>query len=638
MNTRRQPHDSLTGGKQTARAKLPAAPRRPSPDKRHGQPRVPRDKGQYDLFDQPSVAVHGGGDTLSQGSSNIPPDTEEFARTGHAGSCDLRPCTSINPPAPEVCNLDPTTVSLTDEPFVHGYTAGSVSQPGAVSISLTEHSGTADVSQVTVAAPPSQEGEEAVVNDCKIELSQATSRNPKGQIGGMPLLPQGNPMILTRHHINNLQNTGDGQALRDAVKLMREDKLNLHELARLGETGIANLVRRFVDESDLHRIPANMANPERLARRILFALSRLPQQFPDAGFPKVMAPGAISLLPLADDCKPARLKQEVGAWKPRLYGQPPGTGSGRPIKPQTAVEYPQKFWKVVQLGMLAGMDMNEFVGIDLFTIPKAIEKWLPPLRSHYAASTIAPILAAVSRIAADLLGEDHPNVLALRAAVGNNFHSQELPVEQIDDLRDAVGRNEDEMDVMTIWDIPSAIERRANAPRLTPADRESRITSAAAMEILLAISALSPEALSAINLATDVTRLGEWTLTYKDDTGLEHTEKLGDMAQRRILELEHFRQKTRRSSPWLFASKNRSKPQKRRIAMNALATNIQMTAGRRFNVVDIRDSIVVNAIDGRQADAKTISDAIHLKDPRSARRRFRIPIERPLEGEPGGAA
>ena len=79
---------------------------------------------------------------------------------------------------------------------------------------------------------PKATAELVPVNDCKIELSQATSRNPKGQIGGMPLLPQGNPMILTRHHFNNLQNTGDGQALRDAVKLMREDKLNLHELAR----------------------------------------------------------------------------------------------------------------------------------------------------------------------------------------------------------------------------------------------------------------------------------------------------------------------------------------------------------------------------------------------------------------------
>ena len=353
----------------------------------------------------------------------------------------------------------------------------------------------------------------------------------------------------------------------------------------LGETGIANLVRRFVDESDLHRIPANMANPERLARRILFALSRLPQQFPDAGFPKVMAPGAISLLPLADDCKPARLKQEVGAWKPRPLRSATWHRLRQADQAANRSRIPTEILEGVRAIGHAGRDGHE-----------RVRRYRPVHHTEsnreMVASSPVPLRridycanpgGRVSYCGRSPWGRPPKRSRPAGQLVGNNFHSQELPVEQIDDLRDAVGRNEDEMDVMTIWDIPSAIERRANAPRLTPADRESRITSAAAMEILLAISALSPEALSAINLATDVTRLGEW------DPHIQGRQRTGTHREARRYgpsdgswSWSTSGRRTRRSSPWLFASKNRSKPQKRRIAMNALATNIQMTAGRRF--------------------------------------------------------
>ena len=616
-----------------------AASRRPDLGRRRPSRRS-RPDGQYGLFDPPAVATHAGGIPIRAGDTSICAAACRETADGGGGGSGWPTGAIANEAAVAPDPPGGTMVAPMDGRAEHGDDQVPVQAVAPTCDVDARHRRDAGVSPAASAAPSAPAGDRVsfVVNDRKPELSQATSRNPEGEIGGMPLLPQGNPMILTTHYINSLDNTGDAQPLRDAVKLMSRFELDPRGLARLGEEGIVTLINRFVDESDSDGVPANMANPERLARRILFALARLWRQFPDAGFPRVMEPEPMSLPPLEDDCKPALLEQQVRGWKPRLRGEPAGAGTGRPMQPTTKIEYRQIFWKVVQLCVLNGIDLNDYVGIELMTARDAIDQWLPLVREHYAKSTVAPVLSAVSRITADLLGPQHPNVLALKAAVGNNFHPHELPVDKIDELRDAVGRNEDETDAITIWELPSAIDERARAPRLRPSDRDSRRSCATALEILLVIPTLTPTALTGINLHADIERKGAWALSYKDDLGNARKDKLNGKARRRILALEEARRRARRPSPWLFRGKGGVKPQGRRTAMNALATAIQMTAGRRFSISEIRDAIVVNAFDGRQADAKTISDGVHLKDPRSAWRRFRIAIERPLEGEQGEGA
>ncbi|MGI4797144.1 MAG: hypothetical protein ACRYG8_24440, partial [Janthinobacterium lividum] len=486
-----------------------------------------------------------------------------------------------------------------------------------------------------------------VVNDCKEELWAATDGESLGGGKGMVSSPQEKKMVsIEKLHecIKRMQRQGDQQPMRNAVRLIvHHPGMTVEIFARLDPSEMARHIEKYVADKEHAQghaagraclIPAGMLEPMKLARAIKSGFFQLSRQFPNLGLPQVPAMLDRWVHPyVCDPAKPfPKLKREMEGWNPQLRGQPPSIGIGASMVAKTEAEYRTKVWQVVTFWVMAGMTVGPTFGIEFMTDPKSVGIWLPLLQSHYSGKGHAPVLAAIKRVAADLLGDNHRNVVALAAVqkdASKKRQNKELGAGEIERLRDMV-RPDAATDNRQIWEVAAVIDASAQRRRLRPCDRDSRKSCAVATEILIATLCIAPEHLARIHLKDDIKGEGNVrTIRCVDHNGKVSWRPLGEVACERIDELGRFRAMVGRPSPWLFPSKDGSKPQTRQIAMTALARLLSAALRRNTTVTDLSDALLVNMIDDGTNDAKIIGTVAGI-DSRTVRRRLTIPLDAPL--------
>ena len=442
--------------------------------------------------------------------------------------------------------------------------------------------------------------------------------------------------------IKNMKRQGDQQPMRDASKILRHYGLSFTEFASMDNTVMVDLIMGYAAhqrgqadagcDPKLCRVPASFAEPKKLARRIKMSFFRLGKQFPDCGFPTPEMPSASSIHPydFPEEGGPEILKSQLDRWTPLIHDQEPGSGHGAPLTRKTEAEYRVRVRQLVTLWIKVGGRVGPSLDLGFLTEAESIALWLPAATKHYNSTGISPLLASIKRVVADVLGKDHPNVDALSAARRKAFQKPDLSADKVEVYRDLT-RPEAATSVCQIWDVPVLIDRLALESRLSPSDRDSRKSSAVAIEILLSTLNPSPQFLAAINLETDVRGKGEdREINCTDHAGRREWRPLSSKACWRIDELETFRRMSRRSSVWLFPRKNGQGPQERRVAMTALARHVSAVLSRRLKVSDLRDAIVVNMVDNGVNDPKLIGDLAGV-DARTVERRFSVVLKAPLK-------
>ncbi len=451
--------------------------------------------------------------------------------------------------------------------------------------------------------------------------------------------------------IKRMQRQGDQQPMRNAVRLIvHHPGMTVEIFAGLDLSEIAQHIERYVADKEHARghaagkaclIPAGMHEPMKLARAIKSGFFQLSRQFPNQGLPQVSAMPDRWVHPyVCDPAKPLpKLKREMAGWNPQLRGQTPSIGIGASMIAKTEAEYRTKVWQVVTFWVMAGMTVGPTFGIEFMTDPESVGVWLPLLQSHYSGKGHAPVLAAIKRVAVDLLGNNHPNVVALVAVqkdASKKRQNKELGASEIERLRDMV-RPDAAVDNLQIWEVAAVIDASAQRRRLRACDRDSRKACAVATEILIATLCIAPEHLARIHLKDDIEGEGNVrTIRCVDHNGKVSWRPLGEVACERIDELRRFRALVGRSSPWLFPSKDGTKPQTRQIAMTALARHLSAALRRNTTATDLSDALLVNMIDNGTNDAKIIGTVAGI-DARTVRRRLTIPLDAPLPLEEDSA-
>ena len=471
-----------------------------------------------------------------------------------------------------------------------------------------------------------------VVNDRKPEFSELTRRNPDAQAEGLSLSPQG----ISNMDVDSLRNLakraksdGDEQPIRDVCRVISYHRMSPHAFIALDETTRISRVERFACVSRLEAsLPASMAEPKRLIRRFQFAMARLCRQFPDVGLPLVDAPDDTCLHQLPVKRRVGLLAQELAAWRPPLIGGDTVPGNGRALKPDTAKEYVGKGWLLAGICDTA-IGFNEEIGIKALIAPVTVDVWLPIVIKHYSAKGVAPFISAIVRIGIDTLGKKDSDVKTLRGHVGHYFAKHALTTADVKKARALTDLGNEKS--INIWTMSAAMMLRARqSGRLRPIDRDSRASSAVAAEILTSNPGIQPCRLAELNFDLHVRGTGhtrQVALENEDDP--DTWQPLTPSACDKIDELQAFRTGIGRPSPWLFQRSKGKGPQERRVAMNALATNIAAVLGRRVTAANICDSLRINTIDFYPACLKEISEATGLKSVRSAERRYAIILDAP---------
>lgn len=432
---------------------------------------------------------------------------------------------------------------------------------------------------------------------------------------------------------------GNKPPLRNAVRLMRHADLDPAAFVAGGENGIVEVIGSFVRHGgDDRPVPAALGQPTRAARAILYALARLCAEFPAVGLPVCEAPVDKFLRILPPEREPRRLREQLASWTPYIVGSDGHSGCGGAIKKSVKDEYICKaraLWALChkQLNLpLAGE-----VGLEQLTEPDMIDLWLPEILKHYSATGVAPFLSGIKRIVTDLLGADHPNAQALKAAVAAHFTRQEIDADKLQHLRRLAAPSGAPLAATaTIWDAPRLMMKAVGAPGLKPSDRTARASSAVAVALLISSPGLQPAALAALNLRTDIRGHGR-------ERQLGRTERGGTLVLEPVMpeacdlldELQSLRKRLKRMSELLFPNRSNTAPQTRQIAMEQICRNLTAVLGVNATTATVRDVAGLVAIETNPKNVKEISEALGQKAVRSSERRYRLLLDRPAAGTAG---
>ena len=358
---------------------------------------------------------------------------------------------------------------------------------------------------------------------------------------------------------------------------------------------------------------------------------QLAMQFPDDGFPVVDLPADkwVHTYSYPEKEGSIFLRQQIDSWSPRIRGSDAGSGVGDPVTCKTEAEYRVKIWQLVTFWTMAGMVVRPSLDLELLTERESITLWLPKVKEHYSRMGIAPFLAGIKRISERSTRSRPPERQGPGGSTTGSDPSADLPADRVELLRDMT-RPEEAASCCQIWEVPSEIDKLAYVPRLRPADRDSRKSSAVAAEILLCTLSFAPEYLASINLDEDVRRVdGGREIRCVSHRGRSQWRPLSVKACERIDDLRVFRRDLGRESSWLFPKRGGNEPQTRQVAMTRFAQNVSAVLRRRFKIVDFRDALLTNGADNGVNDPKILADVAGVKV-RTIERRLSIAFKAPL--------
>jgi len=295
--------------------------------------------------------------------------------------------------------------------------------------------------------------------------------------------------------------------------------------------------------------------PGRAARAILFALSRLNMQLPDAGLPLVAEPSDTSLRTLDEAQEPLLFRQQYENWRLTVRARGAEIGGARGLTKGTVDDYVRSARTILAACYEAGLSLTPSLGIEEITRPDVVDLWISIIKSRYSETGIAPLIGGIKRIAADVLGPAHANVIGLRAVVRRHFAPAALDAGAITRAQELSEphAHPGKARLPTIWDAPRLMAATANEPGLRPLDREVRLAAALAAQLLVDSPGLKPAALAAFDLNRDVRGEGlERRLARPDSIEGISWEPLSTEAGVLLDALLAFRKKTHLSSTFLF--------------------------------------------------------------------------------------
>jgi len=435
-----------------------------------------------------------------------------------------------------------------------------------------------------------------------------------------------------------LAKPGDQQRLREAARLMEKFDLAPVQFFNLTKSQMKDYIEEYVADIPAgEKVPALMETPDLLIRVLLHAYKRMCERHPEHDLPDREAPESRRLLPLAEAKRPKRLKKEVASWRPRLEGEPHGTGMGGPLTKSIAKSYVVRVWQYCAILVACGTKLNDAVTFEAVTHPSAQQLVFRRLSHHYAKKTIPSFLGALHRVAKDLLGKDHANTVSFAVARRNNKDTQTLSASIIQECRDLNGSGALDTAMVTIWDLPRLMWQRSEMPGLRAHDKDARKGYAIAVEIAMEVTSMAAASLYDLNFVTDVISKGEQRyLKFIDKLGVADMSLLTKDLWDSIDALADFRLSYGRQSPWLFSSGYDTKKKSKQCTANLLATAMEAALRKRITITRVQDAVIINAIDTGNIDPVALSAEHGHKLPKSFRERYKVALRSPAKKSKGG--
>ena len=420
---------------------------------------------------------------------------------------------------------------------------------------------------------------------------------------------------------------GDRRKLLLAAKVMLANELTPFRFAALHQDELEQLIRHYVASLPKHvKKPASMRSPRTLARAMLFAMARLFKGIADA--PAVAVPIPKRVVPMPESARPAAIAAYVATWTPKIIGNVAAGGTGKPITLDRKAKIEANFWQFMTLCDRMEMPLGNQTSFVVVTSLAALETVLPEIKAAFGERSRPSWLSAIKQMVAGLLSDTHPNTLAWATNVKALGVGNELPLEQIEELRNLTSVSA----AFTVWDVPDRIAAAARHQDQSVVARDRLLACAFATALALDVLSITPEGLAELNLDAEIVGVGVNRVLRHQMNGAEVDLPLSEATLAFHDEQTDWRTASRRTSAWLFPDRSGKRPKRVSSTITYLATAIEVALQRRHTTVDLQDAVAINAIDMGQVEATELSDARAVAHVKSTRTRYRLAFENPLGG------
>ena len=475
---------------------------------------------------------------------------------------------------------------------------------------LIQDDGWKEESDATITRPASE--------DCGLEGEAVQERTP-------PMKEADKLYALIKY-----VKAGDQHPLRQCAKLMRASNLSLAEFVALSSEEIAKKLKGGLPHMRTGKT-RDVRNSDGFARRILYCLSRLAQQFPtELWLPGQVLVPAASKLPAVKLCdEPPLFHADIVRWG-KIDSEARGRerGEHRAINDATRHRYPQDARTVLAAARDCRL-MDESTSVRTLSSPEIAEPVFDYLDTLYGPSYVASMFAALTRITIELYGDDPSHQEAIRYLQAEA--ARRFPDQALSEAACKVYENlaSDPLCMKTINDAPKEMMARAYEASLRPTDRVARAARAMVAQLKLECVALTATQAAELEVAVHL-RMGENGLELRLPDPLNRGRFRWDpctgTAEKLFAGWLALRDRYGICGSLVFPSDaDPSQPQE---AMAGLYADFEVVTRHYLTFDEIKILKCYKAIRLHPEKIRAIAEAAGYKDPRSLSRLMRVPLGR----------